>query len=122
MDTTQSPPGDDWHVAATSADLGADPLSRVVDGIKLVLFRNANGQIAALRDLCPHQDLPLSTGWIVDGAVECLHHGLRFDGTGKCIHMPAQDPGRIPERFKVQTFPVREEDGRILVQLPVTAT
>jgi vanillate O-demethylase monooxygenase subunit len=84
-------------------------------GKKLVLFRAKDGRIAALADLCPHQDLPLSTGWVVDGALECLHHGLRFDRSGKCIHMPAQDPSRIPERFKIATFPAREEDGRILV-------
>lgn len=117
MDGTQSTSGD-WHIAASSADLGADPLGRIVNGIKLVLFREADGRIAALRDLCPHQDLALSTGWVVDGTVECLHHGLRFDGTGKCVHMPAQDPSNIPARFKVQTFPVREDNGRIFVRLP----
>ena len=112
----------EWHLAATSADLGADPLACKIGATKLVLFRQKDGTTAALRDLCPHQDLPLSTGWVVDGNVECVHHGLRFDGTGKCVHMPALNPSRIPARFRVETFPVREEDGRILVRLSTSAT
>ncbi len=111
----------DWHIAALSAELGADPLACRLGSTKIVLFRRQDGTVAALADLCPHQDLPLSTGWIVDGAIECLHHGLRFDGSGRCIHMPAQDPSRIPERFKVATFPARESDGQVLVGMPTAA-
>lgn len=88
--TSANEPPQNWHVAAKSTELGADPLGVRIAGTKLVLFREKTGSIAALADLCPHQDLPLSTGWVVDGAVECLHHGLRFDGSGKCVHMPAQ--------------------------------
>ncbi len=110
-----------WHIAALSDELGADPLGVKIAGTKLVLFREKNGTVAALADLCPHQDLPLSTGWVVDGTIECLHHGLRFDGSGTCIHMPAQDPSRIPERFKIRTFPTKEENGSIHVCLSETA-
>ena len=119
--TSANEPPQNWHVAAMSTELGADPLGVRIAGTKLVLFREKTDSIAALADLCPHQDLPLSTGWVVDGAVECLHHGLRFDGSGKCVHMPAQDASRIPERFKIATFPVKEENGRILVFIPIAA-
>lgn len=114
MTTASETPGK-WHVAARCTELGSDPLGVRIGGTKIVLFREKNGSVAALADLCPHQDLPLSTGLVVDGAVECPHHGLRFDSSGRCIHMPAQDPSRIPERFKIATFPAKEEDGRILV-------
>ena len=116
--TSANEPPQNWHVAAQSDELGSDPLGVRIAGTKLVLFREKNGSVAALADLCPHQDLPLSTGWVVDGAVECLHHGLRFDRSGECIHMPAQDPSRIPERFKIASFLAWEEDGRILVLIP----
>lgn len=116
--TSANAPLKNWHIAAASDQLGTDPLGVRIAGRKLVLFREKNGAVAALADLCPHQDLPLSTGWVVDGAVECLHHGLRFDGTGTCIHMPAQDRSRIPERFRITTFPVREVDGHIQVMIP----
>ncbi len=120
MTAANDAPGS-WQLAALGADLSTDPLGVKIAGTKLVLFREKDGTVAALADLCPHQDLPLSTGWVVVGAVECLHHGLRFDGKGVCIHMPAQDRSRIPERFKVTTYPTREVEGRILVFIPAPA-
>ena len=31
---------------------------------------------------------PLSNGRLEDGAIVCPYHAWKFDGSGKCVHMP----------------------------------
>ena len=54
------------------------------------LWRDSGGRIRAVEDRCPHRLYPLSTGEIRGDDIECGYHGLRFDGTGRCTHIPAQ--------------------------------
>ena len=51
--------------------------------------------------------VPLSMGKVVDGnLLQCHYHGLRFDGSGKCVRIPGQES--IPDTAKVKTYPVAE--------------
>lgn len=113
--TTRSAPSPDWYVAASSSEVGRTPLGRTIAGTPLVLFRRQDGTVAALADRCPHYDLPLSSGHMVGDDIECGYHGLRFDGSGACTHMPTcKDP---PKRFCVRSFQVAEKDGDVLVRI-----
>ena len=40
-----------------------------------VLFRDAQGAAACVRDECAHRACPLSLGRVVDGQIECPYHG-----------------------------------------------
>lgn len=40
----------------------------------LVLFRDTNGKIGCLQDICPHRTAKLSQRQVVDGKLECLYH------------------------------------------------
>ena len=55
-----------WYVACFSDELGATPIVRELFGQPLVLYRGAEGP-AALLDRCPHRNVPLSAGRVVDG-------------------------------------------------------
>ena len=74
--------------------------------ICLVRFQ---GRISAFADECTHQAFPLSAGEVhADGTLECVWHGARFDClTGAVRREPAMDP--------LTTYPVRVEQGRVLV-------
>jgi phenylpropionate dioxygenase-like ring-hydroxylating dioxygenase large terminal subunit len=51
-----------WYAAIWSNDLADRPVGRTFLNEKVVLFRNASGQVAALEDCCCHRAAPLSKG------------------------------------------------------------
>jgi len=88
-----------WYVVASTDEIGAEPLARQVCGKRVVLFRDADGDIVCLDDRCSHRGFPLSAGRVVDGQIQCNYHGLRFDNCGRCTWAPGQD--RIPSRANI---------------------
>ena len=67
-------------------------------------------EIFALEDRCSHEDFPLSEGEIVDGALECILHGARFDlRTGRALSLPAVRP--------VKTYRAEIREGDIYVEI-----
>lgn len=116
-------PLNQWYAIGTSAELTEKPIARTICNIPLVMFRDKDGGIAVLEDICPHRKAPLSSGFVVDGAIECGYHGAQFDGKGRCIHIPSQDV--IPPRgMSVTHFPALERYGMIFVWIgdPARAT
>ena len=79
-----------------------------------VLFEDPTGKLACLRDICPHRAAKLSDGQIIEGTIECLYHGWRFDVEGKCQHIPQlPDEAKIPHNACVKSFTVVEKQGII---------
>ena len=87
-------------------------------GVPLVIGRDEQGQVFALRDCCPHRGMPLSFGRITDQSVECPYHGWRFDvKTGRCREIPSlpADSGIKAERVCVGRYHSEEQDGYVWV-------
>ena len=63
------------------------PVSHLTEGPKpfrlmnedIVLFLDADGNPAALRDRCCHRTAKLSKGWMDDGDLVCGYHGWTYD-------------------------------------------
>jgi phenylpropionate dioxygenase-like ring-hydroxylating dioxygenase large terminal subunit len=53
----------------------------------------------------------LSMGTCVDGRIQCTYHGMQFDGTGRCVHIPGQ--ARIPPTAQTRNFPLFERYGLV---------
>ena len=73
---------------------------------KVVLFRNASGQVAALEDCCCHRAAPLSKGEVAGDYLACGYHGLKYDIKGQCVAVPGQPT--VPPGAKVKHYPVVE--------------
>ena len=103
-----------WYVAAFSADVapGAS-LGRKYLGESVVLFRTADGEIAALEDRCSHRAMPLSAGHVDGAVIRCCHHGVEFDKRGACVRIPNQ--ARIPQAANIRAYPVAERDQFIWI-------
>ncbi|MDF2115197.1 aromatic ring-hydroxylating dioxygenase subunit alpha [Roseiarcaceae bacterium H3SJ34-1] len=99
-----------WYAGALSTELDSGPVSRELLGDRMVLFRSESGRTAALSDRCPHRFAPLSLGRVAGEHIECGYHGLRFDGSGKCVLNPHGDK-RISPRAEVGSWPTRERYG-----------
>jgi phenylpropionate dioxygenase-like ring-hydroxylating dioxygenase large terminal subunit len=104
-----------WFVVATSAELGKKPIARTLQGIPLVLFRDAEGQPGALLDRCPHRNVPLSAGEVVEGQLQCSYHGWRFDKGGACRHIPSLIGESDAKARHAQSYPTVEQDGFVWV-------
>ena len=93
-------------------DLSPGSMKLVLDAPVPFGVYNVDGELYAIEDRCSHDDGPLVEGeWEPDEAVVvCPRHGSRFDvRTGRPLTLPAFQP--------VETFPVRVEDGYVVVSL-----
>ncbi len=73
---------DHWHPVLSSRQLHDKPVGVRLAGHSLVLFRDGNGTIGALEDVCPHRRMRLSGGRVEQGRLECPYHGWTFDAQG----------------------------------------
>jgi phenylpropionate dioxygenase-like ring-hydroxylating dioxygenase large terminal subunit len=102
-----------WYVAAWSDDLSNGPLARRICDEPVVLYRAADGTVAALADYCAHRAAPLSVGRVVESGLQCGYHGMIFDGTGACVHIPGQV--HVPGKAAVRSYPIAEQNGLIWI-------
>lgn len=102
--------------AARSEDVGKKPLAVLMESEKIVLFRDDEGKICALRDLCPHMHVSLSLGKVINGHIQCAYHGLEFDRHGTCVKVPSRSDGPLPQE-KVLGFDCLEQHGLIFINL-----
>ncbi len=102
-----------WYVAGWSSDFGESLVPLTMLNQNLVMFRAADGRIAALEDRCPHRQLPLSRGKRIGDTIQCGYHGMTFDTGGKCVRVPGQD--NLPGSAYVDAFPVHEAHGIVWV-------
>ena len=87
--------------------LGARAVKRA-DG-DIAVFRNAEDEVFALRDKCPHKGGPLSQGIVHGRHVTCPLHGWNvalFDGEAVA-----------PDKGCTGTFPVKIEEGNVYLQV-----
>lgn len=102
-----------WYVAGWSHEFGADLTPVRMLGEHLVLYRCADGRLAALEDRCPHRLLPLSMGRRIGDTVQCGYHGMTFGPDGACVRVPGQ--ANLPASAHVESFPVEERHGVVWV-------
>jgi len=94
------------------ADPDGTPLRVEALGQKYVCFRNSEGRIGLLDELCPHRKASLVYGRNEDCGLRCLYHGWKFDVDGNCVAM-ASEPDESPLHGKVkhQAYATREWGG-----------
>jgi nitrite reductase/ring-hydroxylating ferredoxin subunit/DMSO/TMAO reductase YedYZ heme-binding membrane subunit len=103
------PRRDDGMVDVCGVDEIPDTRARVVTvgGERVAVFR-WDDRIAAVSNVCRHQNGPLGEGKIIAGCITCPWHGYQYD----------PETGASPPPFTetVPTFRVAIEAGRVLVE------
>lgn len=103
----ESPLNDGYVDACAVTDI-PENRARIVclSGERVACFRY-DGRIAAVSNVCQHQNGPLGEGKIVYGCITCPWHGYQYQ----------PDTGASPPPFaeKVPTFNVRVQDGRVFI-------
>jgi len=86
------------------------PLPVEVDGIAVVIVR-CGGDFYAVEDRCTHDGESLGAAEVENCEIVCPRHASHFNlRTGEALTPPAYEP--------LRTYRVREQDGRILLELP----
>lgn len=102
-----------WYAAAYDVEIKRELFARTICKQKLVMYRKADGSVAALEDACWHRMLPLSMGKLNGDEVVCGYHGLSFNTQGRCTHMPGQET--LNPAACVRSYPVVERHRFIWV-------
>ncbi|MDB9863190.1 Rieske 2Fe-2S domain-containing protein [Litorivicinus sp.] len=85
------------------------PLLVEVFGERLVAFRDSNGNVGLLDELCPHRHASLLYGRSENCGLVCLYHGWKFDTSGHCTEMPSEPEGsQLINKVLHKAYPTRE--------------
>jgi len=87
------------------------PGARIVRHISgdISVFRNADDEVFALHDRCPHEGGPLSQGIVHGRSVTCPLHNWKVDlGSGEAI---------APDSGCARSFAVKVESGEVFLQV-----
>lgn len=105
-----------WHPVCTSAQLAtpdAPPLRVRLLGEDYVAFRDSEGQVGLLDELCMHRGASLALGRVEEGGLRCLYHGWKFSVSGAVMETPNHADPKYRERMKAPAYPVREAGGLV---------
>ncbi|MBS0518386.1 MAG: Rieske 2Fe-2S domain-containing protein [Proteobacteria bacterium] len=95
-----------------------DPVRLRLLGENLVAFRDSNGRIGVLDELCPHRRASLFYGRNEQCGLRCVYHGWKFDVDGNCVEQPSEPPhSNFKDKIKQRSYPAREWGGFIWVYM-----
>lgn len=110
-------------LAANTLSPGTREVVKV--GNRNILVLNHENQLYAVENTCPHLKLPLKSGKIEGGAIVCSFHRSAFDlNTGEVKTWCPWPPGvgkllsMVSQQKNLPVFPLRVEDGNILIDVP----
>jgi phenylpropionate dioxygenase-like ring-hydroxylating dioxygenase large terminal subunit len=78
-------------------------------GEKLLAFRNTDGKACLISEFCSHRGVSLFFGRNEENGIRCAYHGLKFDGDGKCVEVPAAP--KACEHMHIKGYPCVERGG-----------
>jgi nitrite reductase/ring-hydroxylating ferredoxin subunit/multimeric flavodoxin WrbA len=100
----------DWVDVGAAADLAGKPVREVKARSVLVALTWSDGTFGAIHGACNHVGGPLGQGTLQEGFLVCPWHGWKFHAkTG--MGQPGFEEDCVP------AFPVKVEDGRVLVDV-----
>jgi phthalate 4,5-dioxygenase oxygenase subunit len=91
-----------WLPLMFESELKVDdaPVRIRILGEDLMAFKDTEGHIGAVEELCPHRLAPLYIGRNEESGIRCLYHGWKFDVSGECVDMP-NEPAESTFKTKV---------------------
>ncbi len=95
-----------WYVAGLSSEITRELTHRRLLGIDVAFYRTLAGEPVAVRNRCPHRSFPLAKGKLEGDTLVCGYHGMQFDSSGRCVHMPSMPI--TPSNANVRHFPTVE--------------
>ena len=110
-----------WIPAALSREVAepdGPPVRVRLLGEDLVAFRDSEGRIGLMDELCPHRRASLYFGRNEECGLRCVYHGWKFDVAGACIDMMNEPPENdFKHKVRLTAYPTCELGGIIWAYL-----
>ena len=100
-----------WVDACATEDIEAENAIRFdLGGRTFAIYRSQSDEFYCTDGLCTHEKVLLADGLVMDYTVECPKHSGAFDyRTGEAL--------RAPPCINLQTYRVKVENGRVLIEI-----
>jgi 5,5'-dehydrodivanillate O-demethylase len=106
-----------WQPVYLGRELAAGRAAPLrIMGEDFTLYRGESGRAQVIAPRCAHRGTQLSTGWVEGDCLRCFYHGWRYDASGQCVEMPAEEPG-FPAKVRIASYPTEEYLGLIFAYL-----
>ena len=110
-----------WIPACTIdevAEADGTPIKIRLLGEDLVVFRDSDGRVGVLDELCPHRRASLVFGRNEECGLRCLYHGWKMDVDGNVLEMASEPAASgLVEKVKHKAYPVEEAAGFVWVYM-----
>jgi phenylpropionate dioxygenase-like ring-hydroxylating dioxygenase large terminal subunit len=100
-----------WYATLPIHKLEDGPKPFTLLGESVVLFPDADGAPAVLRDRFCHRTAKLSKGWCSDGRIICGYHGWEYNRSGALVRIPQFSADQALPNARVQSFHCAERYG-----------
>ncbi len=104
-----------WFPVCPSGFVQQQPVSLRRLGYKIVLWRDAAGQVHALEDHCPHRGAPLSLGVNMGDRIACAYHGVQVRCDGRVTKVPGSPGCKLEGSRPTRMFHTAESNGAIFL-------
>ncbi|MDP6174573.1 MAG: Rieske 2Fe-2S domain-containing protein, partial [Rhodospirillales bacterium] len=105
-----------WTPIAVAEQLDkpdGDPVRVRFAGADYVAFRDSDGKLGLLDELCCHRGASLALGRNEEGGLRCLYHGWKLATDGALLEAPNHPDGKLRELVKAPAYPIRQAGATI---------
>ncbi|HEY3115758.1 MAG TPA: Rieske 2Fe-2S domain-containing protein [Chloroflexota bacterium] len=106
-----------WYPALEDKKVKNKPVGVKICGEDLVFFRDTQGLVSALWNVCPHRGGSLMHGDChYPGTVSCPYHGWTYDGDGNLLAVIPEGPdSKMPGKVRARKYPTQTHKGMVFV-------
>jgi phenylpropionate dioxygenase-like ring-hydroxylating dioxygenase large terminal subunit len=109
-----------WLPALASSELpepGGDPVHVELLGEHFVAFRDCDGKVGLLDEMCCHRGASLLLGRVEGCGLRCIYHGWKFAVDGKVLDTPNVADAKFKDRIRARAYAVAEAGGLVWAYL-----
>ncbi len=108
--------GNHWYAVCWAREVKPGKIRSVtVWQQNIALYRDRQGVIRGLENICPHKGVALDPGTVAGDHLVCPYHGWEFNSQGDCVRIPYLPPEQKLPCAQVRVFPVQEKYGLVWV-------
>ena len=113
-----------WYSVSSSESIKEGKLNHfTIYNEPLVLYRDREGIVRCVKDVCPHRGASFLGGEVINGQLVCPYHGARFSSQGSCTnldritcqHIIDSNYDNYAKSIKLFQYPCVEKEGYIYI-------